>query len=264
MLTTFDLKTRVSFPQATTKAAAENGFYLLESPEGETSTAAEEALSFAESEAARAFAKVLADDRHRLSVDERIAVAGFVALQAVRTDHVRAQLDELAAGLAKGMPAAFTSATLGSSRSAHIGVMFEVLRPAIERLAVLEFGVLTFERRSLATSDHPVLLVRQPTCPEDAERGTGILNADEIWLAISNRRALVLAERVNAFATTKLANWLNYHVADRARRWVYWHPDDDPYRGREIPAWKERVLDLAALDRLADPDWTWPADQPEF
>ena len=49
MLTTFDLKTRVSFPQAITKAAAENGFYLLGSPEGETSTAAEDALSFAKS-----------------------------------------------------------------------------------------------------------------------------------------------------------------------------------------------------------------------
>jgi hypothetical protein len=105
--------------------------------------------------------------------------------------------------------------------------------------------VLTFyARKSLATSDTPVILCPAPDHP--AGTGIGIFNAGEVHVALDRRVALSISHTkfgdVRTAGVTKTAIYLNDATAKNARRYVFHHPDDDPLRGLMLPQPREHEL----------------------
>ena len=105
--------------------------------------------------------------------------------------------------------------------------------------------VLTFyERRSLATSDTPVVLCSGAGHP--AGMGIGIANAGEIHVPLDRRVALSMGDSRFpdgcAAGVTKTALYLNDAIAKNARRYVFHHPDDDPLHGLTLPEPRQHEL----------------------
>lgn len=85
----------------------------------------------------------------------------------------------------------------------------------------------------------------------------GIGNADEVWLPLSRRVAVVfmtdLPDRQLA-ANTWTARRCNTLIAGAARRWIYHHPDDDPTADLIVqPSYRD--VPLARLDYRDPAPW---------
>jgi Protein of unknown function (DUF4238) len=105
--------------------------------------------------------------------------------------------------------------------------------------------VLTFyARRSLATSDTPVVLRPAPGHP--AGMGVEIANAGEINVPLDRRVALSMGDTSfgdgRAAGVTKTALYLNDATAKNARRYIFHHPGDGPLRGLTLPKPREHEL----------------------
>jgi hypothetical protein len=108
----------------------------------------------------------------------------------------------------------------------------------------LDFMPYFFKRRwilvrspiPLLTSDRPIVLLERQN-PSDAWRGIGLGTADMIVFVLDRRRALIMQhpEPGNAEGIVDVehhhARWINTTVANRARRWIFHHPDDNPLEG---------------------------------
>lgn len=77
-----------------------------------------------------------------------------------------------------------------------------ILRTQLKQLPLLtqilmhrEWHIVTFNAPSLITSDAPVLLQPDDSAPYHWRRGTGFVNAKEIWFPLSSTRLLVLAHQ---------------------------------------------------------------------
>ncbi|MFI6107851.1 DUF4238 domain-containing protein [Streptomyces sp. NPDC051310] len=105
-----------------------------------------------------------------------------------------------------------------------------------------------FDRRSIATSDHPVTLRVAPDHPK--RQGAGIATAGPFLVPLSRRAALTIqprrrfpqlttgVERVPDFAakgTTAIAKSINQETAARARKYVYHHPGETPLERLYLP-----------------------------
>jgi len=105
--------------------------------------------------------------------------------------------------------------------------------------------VLTFyERRSLATSDAPVVL--RPMIRYPAGTTVAMGDAAVVQVPLDRRVALSMLSRrrgdQRTRGVTKTAADLNRATASNARRYVFHHPDDDPLEGLVIPQPRGREL----------------------
>lgn len=189
--------TRVTLPgdvrvrMSVNDAAVVKNFYIVPLDDGSESDAAEDVFGQVEGNAATATRALV--DKHAWPIpdDARIALAEWVAVQYLRVPWVRQLTRELAEGLCGvGIPI-----TTGSGERVTIRMPAEdvdrlsgpglhlefIQRQAAQVVQMLyqRSWVLTFyERRSLATSDTPVIL--RPAPDHRPGAGIGIANAGEI------------------------------------------------------------------------------------
>lgn len=182
-----EVRIQVSISDATVV----KNFYVVQLDDGSQSDEAEDLFGAVEGNAVTAI-RTLTDQRvWPIPGDVRTALAEWVALQYLRVPWVRQLTREIAEGFCGvGIPI-----TTGSGehitlqmpaeevdRLSGPGLHIEFIKRQAAQVAEMLYDrdwVLTFyKRRSLATSDTPVVL--RPTLGHPATRGIGIANAGEI------------------------------------------------------------------------------------
>jgi hypothetical protein len=106
---------------------------------------------------------------------------------------------------------------------------------------IVDFMPYFFQRRwaivrspiPLLTSDRPIVLLAHED-PGDVWHGVGLETADVIVYALDRRRALFMQHPIPGHLegvvdiNESIARWLNIATANRARRWIFYHPEDAP------------------------------------
>jgi hypothetical protein len=144
----------------------------------------------------------------------------------------------------------------------HLG---DLLPGVTQSLLDRSWLLTVFERKALATSDHPVYVVPN----EELRRigmGTGIENATVIHAPLTRRHSLAMYQRsavppqLAALGDTRwpgvaaTALYSNSCTVNSARRFLFHHPDDSPLAGFDLPQPREREIAINA--QL----WDWIAE----
>lgn len=276
---------RVSLPGepsivlSTRDATVIKDFYTVTLPDGSLSDFFERAFSEIESSAAEALGRILAGT-WPIEGEARKAFATWVALQHLRSEDVRssqgymnAEMIRLIVGVS-GKEALRSLIEASESRpisdeeldcewrditkpggpdmtpdaNQHARLLTSLLPTTAAYLRDCHWTLFRFDRRSIATSDHPVTLAVAPDHPR--WQGVGIATAELFLVPLSRRVALTIqpqrrfpqlptwVERVPDFArkgTTAIARSINQETAARARKYVYHHPDETPLEGLYLP-----------------------------
>lgn len=292
-VTTVELPGEQRFTQGIADASVRKDFYTVVDADGQTSDVIErEAFGAVESEAAAAW-RALDAGIWPLPDEHRANMAGWLGLQLLRGNAVRDSMNQIGThGLtldvivggrervrlalqAAGEPADEASvdrewidffrnplhaAVHANHHLHHIGRLLpEVVAGLLNRLWILT----VFERKPLATSDHPVCVVPNKAMTEMG-LGTGILNADEIFAPLTRRLALTMVNRaplppklanlahdIQSPGVAKTALYSNSCTSRNARRFLYHHPAEDPLEGLDLPEPRKREMSVNA-----DP-WRW-------
>lgn len=268
---------------STSDASVIKDFYTVTLPDGSQSDMFEHAFGSVEQSAADALRNVR-EGAWPLTGELRAALSSWLALQHLRGEDVRSSQTHLKATLIR--------LTIGVSGKAALRELIEsaesrvisdeelewewrdltkpggpTLLPEIDgHLQVLmsmhdgmsrylrdsHWTVFRFDRRTLLTSDRPVIMTVGSDYPQ--EHGVGIYTADAFLVTLGRRAALAVQPRVRMPVgnepdfeipgTTKLARSMNQEVVRYANRSVYHHPDDSPLDGLRLP--QSDNLDLNA------------------
>lgn len=286
-VTTIMLPGARTFQQSIGDASVQTDFYTVIDQAGQQTDAAERALSLLEADAAAAWREVAAGvwplgDAHRESV------AAWVALQLLRGSNVRNSMSQLATHtllleailggrtrLREALSAvgeAFDDDTVNREwvdffknpiraevhANHHIQHLAAML-PRVTQSLLDRWWILTvFERKALATSDHPVHLVPNEEMTRTG-RGTGIENAMAIHVPLTRRHSLAMCHPsampeelammrrdVRQSGVTATALYSNSCTVNNARRFLFHHPDDALLTGFDLPQPRERELVLHA------------------
>ncbi len=301
LVATIDLKSGRTFPQAKANAAAETGFYAVENEDGTTDNRVEHVLSEIESHAAVAIARLCDEDVFPPTDNDRSALAGFAALQYVRTPKVREHMAQIGDALFKASlttteglqsmrqvliesgdyatPAEIDAElefwsdpsgyTFDPGSNEHIRMMLDLAARLSDSLFHRRLTYVRFTRQRLATCDNPVLLEGSDRTKYMGVPGrVGILNADKVWLPLAAEVAVCFTDDFGGDgvleANTAVARWLNWLTANHARRWIFHRPGEEPMKHVPLPAWQETAIDTDTLAILADPalDFVDPLDEP--
>lgn len=142
----------------------------------------------------------------------------------------------------------------------HLHYIAQMLPRVIAMLLDRWWVLTSFQRRAIATSDHPVYVV-----PNERDTvlglGTGIENADEIVVPLTRRHSLTMALRASLPQTTPTidvhhpgvtayAQYSNSCTVNNARRMLFHHPRDDPLRGLRLPQPRTREVGKVDLWRF--------------
>ena len=285
---------RRAFPQSINNASVHTDFYTVIDNDGQESDAAERALGYIEDAAADAW-RELAAGVWPLPDEHRANMAGWLALQLLRGSGVRESMNELASHalllevilggrqrLREALAAAgeptddanvnrewvdlFTNPIYARVHANHHMQHLADLLPRVTQSLLDRAWLLTvFERRSLATSDHPVFVVPN----EEATRmgmGTGMENANVIHAPLTRRHSLAMylpssapdlaahGRDIRVSGCTAVALYSNSCAVNSARKFLFHHPEDTPLEGFDLPQPREReVMVNAQL-------WGWIAD----
>ncbi|WP_158102741.1 DUF4238 domain-containing protein [Lentzea kentuckyensis] len=282
-LTTVMLPGDRSFPQSIGDASVQTDFYTVIDQAGQQSDAAERALSLVEGQAAAAWREVAAGvwplgDEHRESV------AAWVALQLLRGSKVRNSMSELATHhlllevilggrtrLREALSAAgepcdddtvnrewvgfFKNPIRAEAHANHHMQHLGTMLPRVTQSLLDRWWILTvFERKALATSDHPVYLVPNEEMMRTG-RGTGIENAMAIHIPMTRHHSLAMylpstvpqelaamGRDVRWPGVAATALYSNSCTVNSARRFLFHHPDDAPLTGFDLPQPREREV----------------------
>lgn len=283
------------FPQSIGDASVQTGYYTVIDQTGQQSDAVEQALSLVEAHAATAWREVAAGvwplgDEHRASV------AAWAALQLLRGTRVRNSMSELAshallldvilggrtrlreALIAAGEPSDDDTVNrewvglfrdpfrAEASANHHMQHLADLLPRVTQSLLDRSWLLTVFERKALATSDHPVHVVPN----EELTRmgmGTGIENATVIHVPLTRRHSLAmylpsavppqlaaLGRDIRWPGVTATVLYSNSCAVNSARRFLFHHPDDAPLAGFDLPQPRER--EVAVHAQL----WGWIAE----
>jgi hypothetical protein len=249
-------------------ATVVKNFYVVPQPDGTETDEAEDFFCGLEGSAASAI-RSLADDRVWPIPDTvRHDIARWAALQYLRVPSVRQLGREVAEAFCEvglpvrtaggeqitvKMPAEQIKDQTGSRQ--HLALINELL-PDVTQILYKRNWILTYyQRKSLATSDTPVVLCAAAGHPGGT--GIGIGTAGAVHVPLDRRVALSMGDGSTGDAqragVAKTAIRLNNATARNARRYLFHHPEDDPFRGLELPG--RRTQELAgpeAAIRLAD------------
>ena len=253
-------------PISVNDATVENDFYTAVLEDGSSSDAAEDLFGRVESATAAALKRVVEQRIWPISGETREALALWTALQFLRSPAARKQKEEvidavLAAHLdhAGAVPETKREQDLLSDaeyrgrilRNEHLAGVFRLLPDAARGMMARGWWVVRFQRRSLMTSDSPVIPLAHPA---DRMRRAGFESADSIYVPLDRRAGLVMrgfrAPDREVPGTSKWALDMNYEVARNARRCVFHHPEHDisgvplpPPRDHEVENIDEQVRD---------------------
>jgi Protein of unknown function (DUF4238) len=283
--------TRV-FTQSIANASVQTRYYTAVAADGQQTDLAEKAFAEIEGHAAEAW-RLISNDVWPLPTDARIHVAAWIALQLLRGNAIRASMNDIGTDLLRlqiamggrtqlkealselGEPSDDDSVTrewislfadplqVQVHANHHLYQLASMLPSVTQSLLDRWWLLTTYERKGLATSDHPVSVI-----PNDAHReiglGTGIENADIIHLPLTRRHSLAMALRSSL--ATELAGvgadgadrgvaatalYSNSCTANNARRMVFHHPSDRPLTGLELPQPRVREVETGVEA------WAW-------
>jgi hypothetical protein len=276
-ITTVMLPGEPTFTQTVGDASVHTRFYTAIGHDGEPTDAAETAFSRIETAAAEAWREVCTGV-WPLSDSARGHMAGWIALQLLRGTRVRTSMDQIGTDMLQlevivggrrrlrdvlrdlgelyddesvnrewislfEAPLAFEI-----NANHHLQYLASALPRITESLLDRWWLLTTFERKRLATSDHPVYVLPNPDHLAMG-LGTGIENADTIHVPLTRRHSLALAlratlpnelagvhedRRVAGVAATAL--YSNSCAVNSARRMLFHHPEDSPLNGLDLPA----------------------------
>lgn len=283
------------FTQNIRDASVNNGFYTVIDNDGHESDLAEKALAEIEGPASGAWREV-ALGAWPLPEEHRVAMASWLALQLLRGTRMRNSMSELAthallieaclggrtrvreALAAEGRPldddtvnAEWVSFFTNPYRAQvhanhHMRQLADTLPHVTESLLDRAWLLTVFERKTLATSDHPVHVVENPALREMG-LGTGIDNAEVIHAPLTRRLSLAMYEpsaippqlaalrqdtALRGVAATAL--YSNSCVVNSARRFLFHHPEDAPLAGFDLHEPRDREMQVNA--QL----WGWIAE----
>lgn len=267
--------TRVALPGhrrhllSVNNAAVVTDFYLVELEDGTWADTVEDALAALEADAARAFRTVVDTQARPIPPEARKAIAAWVSAQHLRTPYMRKMLDVASDTAVKTMiehggrrlirqllenhksrPATdaevdqvmeaasrFDTYRIRQHQNEHIRLVSVLLDRAATVFHQCGWSIIRFTRKSLATSDTPVVLL--PIEGADERTPLGLASNSGVFVPLDRRVALVTGEHGEQDellpGTTKAARVLNQHTAWNAYRCLFHHPDDDPLAGLEIP-----------------------------
>ncbi len=130
----------------------------------------------------------------------------------------------------------------------HAELLMSMLPGTTAYLNDCHWTLYPFRQRAILTSDHPVSLVVDEDYP--SHEGIGILTADLFLIPLTRRSALTIQPRqrlrrytsnVDAVpdswhpGTTQIARSINQETANRAHRYIYERPDEDPIGALQLP-----------------------------
>jgi Protein of unknown function (DUF4238) len=250
LLTGVELPGDARFPVSVGDATVRKNFYVVRRPDGSESDQAEEDFGRVESNAAIAVSTLIDDRAWPISSDVRTHIAEWTALQYLRVCWVRQLAREIAGALSEvGLPVAegtgkrITPLMPADQVDRHGAAAFhlEFIRrqeAVVAKMLYERDWVLTFyERKSLATSDAPVVL--RPMIRYPAGTTVAMGDAAVVQVPLDRRVALSMLstrrgdQRIRG--VTKTAADLNRATASNARRYIFHHPDDDPLKELVIP-----------------------------
>jgi hypothetical protein len=259
---------------STTNATVVKDFYTIELPDGTASDFMELAFSEIEGAASAALASVL-DGKWPLVGQDRGDLAAWLALQYLRgvgvrdgQTQMRAQMIRMVVGVsgkealrqhierAEGVPLSDedldaewddltqpSGPTLEPDPSFHMQLLDSEWPGTTRVLMHAQWSLVRFERRALATSDHPVSLYAHRDHPPFF--GVGIVTSAGMVAPLSHRVGLVTSHELAGQqdlvlpASTVMAKSFNGQVVGNSRRFVYHHPDDAPLAGLDLPPRRE-------------------------
>ncbi|MFS0700029.1 DUF4238 domain-containing protein [Cellulomonas sp. 179-A 4D5 NHS] len=309
-ITTVRLPGSRRFTQSVRHASVVTDFYSVEGhPDGED--VVEKALGEIEGAAAEAIRQA-ASGSWPLGQEDRTWLGFYLAVQMVRTPIQRRTVEYLARQMRRmeialnGKPAlreALESHTASKltdvelnavwkratspdgppfpwAKAAHIEQMFEDAISLLPYIVGRPWCLVTFDRRSLITSDSPVCLVRDPEAP--SSMGVGFLNAKGITIALTRKVALVMGDpepfmdnnvpvqKIRSGAcdsqqvgTTAIARSLNEGTIRNSTEWLFHHPDDATLIPERLPEPRDVAIRMSSTGRTLDeepPDWMEAVD----
>jgi uncharacterized protein DUF4238 len=257
LLVQIALAGQVRKPVSITHATVMKNFYVVTLPDGTETDEAEDVFCDLEGNALAAIRSLVDDRVWPIPDTARYDIAQWTALQYLRVPWVRQlgrEVVEAFSGVgvpvqtgsgeqvAVKMPAELIKDLTGSRH--HLELINDLL-PEVTQILCRRNWILTFyQRKSLATSDTPVVL--RPAAGHPAGMGTGIGNAGEVHVPLDRRVALSMGGGSTGDArcagVTKTAIYLNDAMVKNARRYLFHHPEDDPFRGLELPGPRTREL----------------------
>ncbi|MBE8524235.1 DUF4238 domain-containing protein [Amycolatopsis sp. H6(2020)] len=282
------------FPQSIGNASVHIDYYTVIDQAGQQSDEVEQAFSVAETNAAKAWREV-ASGVWPLSDELRESMAVWLALQLLRGTHVRNRMSEMAshalllevilggrAGLREALSAAgdpvdddtvnrewigfFKNPVRAEAGANHHMQHLANMLPRVTQSLLDRSWLLTeFERKALATCDHPVHVVPNEELTRTG-RGTGIENATVIHVPLTRRHSLAmylpsawpqLAARgrdLRQPGVAATALYSNSCTVNGARRFLFHHPEDTPLASFDLPQPRER--EVAVNAQL----WGWLAE----
>jgi len=243
-------------------ATVRKDFYSFRDEDGHLNDSVEDALSDMEGAAAKVLRMVVDQDIWPLPEDAREVMCTWLAFQHLRVPARRQATNEMADHLLKTLFAAggrhgvrqrleeaaggpvsdeeverawaegtdFSSYELETNNAGHLVTMGEVAPAVVEALWKRTWVLVRFARRTLITSDHPLVQIWDPAVPP--WRGQGLSNCLAVCMPLDRRAALMMfnangSEDRTTLPTTAMAKDLNQRVAASARAAVFHHPDDD-------------------------------------
>ena len=256
--------------------AVRNDFYSFPDGTGQLDDSVEVALSKLEGEAARVFRIVVEGHCWPLPAGERKTMAEWVAAQFLRVPAKRQAANEVFDHLTKTMMAIEGRNGLRERLEADSGgpvsdeeveqrwaektdfSSYTVEPPVVHHLASLADGIpaaadvlmqrgwvlYRFARKKLITTDHPVILIRDPRTPSFL--GVGLATAAGVALSLDRRVALLMSapgapDRAGAPSTASAMEF-NQRFAFGSRTAIFHHPDDEPLIGVELPPSRTREM----------------------
>ncbi|MEU4806878.1 DUF4238 domain-containing protein [Actinosynnema sp. NPDC023587] len=125
---------------------------------------------------------------------------------------------------------------LKSNADAHLLLLMSLHDDMSRYLQDSHWTILRFKRRSLLTTDNPVVMAVRPD--DSGRNGIGIFTADAFLAPLSRYAALMMQPRhklpiqgvfvpdFDESGSTTYAHWINQELVWHARRHIYMHPDD--------------------------------------
>lgn len=268
----FSLRDRADHRVATRDATVNKDFYTLELPDGEQSDFFEDLMSQIEGPAVEALQYIAQAQLGELtlSAEQKSSLALWIALQHLRTEGIRndaarmeAEMIRLVVGVSgkkalrrhiEAVEGPISDARLDAEWAdltqpggteispnvlGHLRQIMDMLGGTANVFASLQWSVNLFTRKTLFTSDHPVVLLPDPDQPR--WMGLGLLNAAGYAIPLTRSRGLVIGASPDlpdlvVPGSAKMANILNTGTTLNARSAIFCHPDDaDRVRAIELP-----------------------------
>jgi hypothetical protein len=267
---------RPPHPISAGDATVHKDFYTATLVDGSESTDFETALGSIEGSAAAAFRHLIDDRAWPLTSNDRQSIALWAAAQHLRSPASRqanAEMKDVVFKLhvaAGGKPAVrahlerdgravseqevdaawtrladFDSYTVQPHRNEHLLSIRNLIERAASSFLARRWEICFFNRKALATSDTPVVLI--PAEGHEPWRGVGFENAGSIYVPLARQAALLMAgfdpgDDLVVPPSAWLAQHFNRATTFGARKAIFHHPGDTPLAGLALRPPVEREI----------------------